>query len=343
MPPFSPALESGSPPFPRETILDRAFQLRYIPGSDQQIPGEEKLSSLARFEALMQQADEQRKLREQRENAERPPLSPPVSAQQPELKSAWDLDEDTDEAASDAESADIEGDSGYGRGRDVEDRGSIRPTSRVLEYVSGRQTPQSHLQSPRSHGEHRSPIGGNQETTVTLNRGSNLGRSPIQVRPRFAQRNHSQPSLAGRSSTNLGVSQSALAASPGKSSIASGRTSIHEEHSGGGLNPAAALYRTSTIAEGQHRHSPAGKRLSISDSSRRRSSTGSQLLVQASRDDQTETHLPLRPAMQPRGPPPLFDTQKTEGQRRAVRDASDQKCSSWRNGVGAFEDEGGFL
>ncbi|KAK7729242.1 hypothetical protein SLS53_009307 [Cytospora paraplurivora] len=348
MPPFSPALESGSPPFPRETILDRAFQLRYIPGSDQQIPGEEKLSSLARFEALMQQADEQRKLREQRESADRPPLSPPNSAQQPELKSAWDLDEDTDEAGSDAESADIEGDSGYGRGRYVEDRESIRPSSRAPEYVSGRQTPQSHPHSPRSHEEHRSPISGNHETAVTLNSGSNLGRSPIQVRPGFAQRTHSQPSIAGRSSTNLGVSQLALDASPGKSSIASGRTSIHDEHRSGGLNPAAALYRTSTIAEGQHRqrgHSPAGKRLSFSEFSRRRSSTGSQLQVQAnaSHTDQAETHLPLRSAMQPLGPPSLFDTQRTERQRRAVRDASDQKCSSWRNGVGAFEDEGGFL
>ena len=41
---------AASPPGPRETILDRAFQLRCIPGSDR-IPDkdEEKISSIARF------------------------------------------------------------------------------------------------------------------------------------------------------------------------------------------------------------------------------------------------------------------------------------------------------
>ncbi|ORY71125.1 uncharacterized protein BCR38DRAFT_479645 [Pseudomassariella vexata] len=53
-------LESGSSPAPRETILDRAFQLRCIPGSDREVPGEEKLSSLARFDALMRETEERR-------------------------------------------------------------------------------------------------------------------------------------------------------------------------------------------------------------------------------------------------------------------------------------------
>jgi hypothetical protein len=60
-------MPSSSPPGPRETILDRAFQMRCIPGSDREVPGEEKLSSLARFDALMREADEKRKKREMEE------------------------------------------------------------------------------------------------------------------------------------------------------------------------------------------------------------------------------------------------------------------------------------
>ncbi|EPE07904.1 hypothetical protein F503_00626 [Ophiostoma piceae UAMH 11346] len=56
---------STSPPVPRETILDRAFQMRFIPGSQREvIPGEEKLSSLARFDALMREAEERKRLRQ---------------------------------------------------------------------------------------------------------------------------------------------------------------------------------------------------------------------------------------------------------------------------------------
>ncbi|KAI1079389.1 hypothetical protein F5B20DRAFT_581490 [Whalleya microplaca] len=59
--PIQPSITSGSPPIPRETILDRAFQLRCIPGADREVPGEEKLSSLARFEALMREAEERQR------------------------------------------------------------------------------------------------------------------------------------------------------------------------------------------------------------------------------------------------------------------------------------------
>ncbi|GJC93388.1 hypothetical protein ColKHC_02214 [Colletotrichum higginsianum] len=44
-----PGADSSSPPNTRETILDRAFQLRCIPGSERETPGEEKLTSLARM------------------------------------------------------------------------------------------------------------------------------------------------------------------------------------------------------------------------------------------------------------------------------------------------------
>ncbi|KAI1260075.1 hypothetical protein F5Y18DRAFT_407363 [Xylariaceae sp. FL1019] len=56
--------DSSSPQMPhkpRETILDRAFQMRCIPGSDRPVLGEEKLTSLAKFEALMREAEDRRR------------------------------------------------------------------------------------------------------------------------------------------------------------------------------------------------------------------------------------------------------------------------------------------
>ncbi|KAL5604206.1 uncharacterized protein BROUX77_004392 [Berkeleyomyces rouxiae] len=64
------AVDSSSPPVPGETILDRAFNMRMVPGSDRMIPGEEKLSSLARFEALMREADVKRREKEHRRQVE---------------------------------------------------------------------------------------------------------------------------------------------------------------------------------------------------------------------------------------------------------------------------------
>ncbi|RAL60851.1 hypothetical protein DID88_010176 [Monilinia fructigena] len=57
---IGPALASAvtTSPAPRETILDRAFQMRCIPGSERlQDKDEEKISSIARFEAIMREND----------------------------------------------------------------------------------------------------------------------------------------------------------------------------------------------------------------------------------------------------------------------------------------------
>ncbi|KAI3400863.1 hypothetical protein diail_1552 [Diaporthe ilicicola] len=352
MPPFSPpaTMESGSPPVPRETILDRAFQLRCIPGSDQQVPGEEKLSSLARFEALMQQADEQRKGREQRPQTmirrpASPPASPPNSLPQTQLRSAWESDDEySDDESADSDSDSAHADSGYGHEQDVEeDTADIRPQSRrTLSYESGRRTPQS--QSPRGTTGPRSPIAFNPESLMALNSGSNLGRGSSN-RPVYAQRSYSQTQITGLSGLNLSVSQQALDMSPGRSSVTSRRTSIQEN--AGGLNPAATLYRTSTIAEGQKRQSAASngsKRLSFTEFTRRLSSTGS-LLLNSSPSGETEPQSAgsARSAMQPRGPPPFSNSPRAERERTTERNARDQKCGSWRNGVGVRGGEGGFL
>ncbi|CAG9943282.1 unnamed protein product [Clonostachys rosea f. rosea IK726] len=84
---------SSSPPMPRETILDRAFQMRSMSASEQILPGEEKLSSVARFDALMRDMDEKRK---QREAAERSENLAMRSAFEADDSSNTDDSEDTD-------------------------------------------------------------------------------------------------------------------------------------------------------------------------------------------------------------------------------------------------------
>ncbi|UNI18999.1 hypothetical protein JDV02_005223 [Purpureocillium takamizusanense] len=62
--------DASLPPAPGETILDRAFQLGHIPGAETYIPGQEKLSSIARFDALMREKEQRRKQEEAAANAE---------------------------------------------------------------------------------------------------------------------------------------------------------------------------------------------------------------------------------------------------------------------------------
>lgn len=326
--PFSPTpiFESGSPPFGRETILDRAFQLKCIPGSEQQMPGEEKLSSLARFEALMQQVDKQR---QQKEHKARPPSMAP----QYELKSAWGADEDSDDQTSDADSDETEEDSAAERDHQGDGEiGSIRPESRRA-FEARRGGPQTPSQSPRSRAGPRSPILFNSETLSALNTGSTLGRSA-------GQRLH-QHTLSGLANMSLSVERPSYDGSPGRSSIMSGATSVHEET--GGLNPSAA-YRTSTISESQQRNSLSSshgsKRLSFTEFTERLSSTSSMLLVQSNVEHADPPIPSRRSSIQPRGPVSVFLSPKIEVQQDRERG---EKCKNWRNSVGMFGPDGAFL
>lgn len=335
-PPLSPTailhLDSGSSPTPRETILDRAFQMNYIPGSEEPIPGEEKLSSLARFEALMQQVDEQRRKQS---------LRPMSVAQQLELKSAWDLDDSSDEMDSDAESDDTEGESAQ---EDVqgEARSSVRPESRRIPgYVrpGGPQTPQ---QSPRSNAGPRSPISFNPETLAALS-----SETPPE-RPKLPQKMQHAHTFSGLGNMTMGPGF--LDVSPGKSSSISTTPS---DDPVSGLNPSSA-YRTSTIAEGQQRHSAAssnggaGKRLSFSEFTRRLSSTSSMLLVQSNATpphNELTSDSPIQSrrssVMQPRQAPAMYSSSPRGGTGSDGDRA--ERCKSWRSSVGMFGNEGGFL
>ncbi|KAI1325364.1 hypothetical protein F5Y16DRAFT_378224 [Xylariaceae sp. FL0255] len=86
--PHKSSIDSSSPPQPpRETILDRAFQMRCIPGFDREVPGEEKLTSLAKFEALMRESEERAKAAKKES----------LAAVQEPMMSTWEEDDDSDE------------------------------------------------------------------------------------------------------------------------------------------------------------------------------------------------------------------------------------------------------
>ncbi|CAM1508371.1 Fc.00g052190.m01.CDS01 [Cosmosporella sp. VM-42] len=173
------ATEASSPPGPRETILDRAFQLRCIPGSEREVPGEEHLSSLARFDALMREADDRRK---QREAAER--------AEQIAMRSAFeasDSSEEDDEVDSDGT------DDAYGTGR--RSPALIPPTAqRALQFIAGR-----HESSRSTPSAARPPVS---KTPMGM-RADHLTQAPpmrphtahAKSRPNAAQRTQSTPQL----------------------------------------------------------------------------------------------------------------------------------------------------
>ncbi|KAG9236602.1 hypothetical protein BJ875DRAFT_214938 [Amylocarpus encephaloides] len=120
--PASPT--ASTPPGPRETILDRAFQMRYIPGSDKVADKEEeKISSIARFEALMTEHDERKKQR--------------VDKQMLRDKEDWGLNEEPEEL-------------GVDQCEDAANHLAMpTPAQRALDYISGRKaTPSSRPLSP---------------------------------------------------------------------------------------------------------------------------------------------------------------------------------------------------
>ena len=146
----SPLAESSSPPGPRETILDRAFQMRYLQKGDR-AQGEEKLSSVARFDALMREADERRTGK-----------ATAAKAEQAALRSAFEAD---DSSESDLDQDDTDSDDG-----DFSDKQQVEPphfsqsAQRALQYLTGR--PETSRNSPSSRpGISRNPLSFHADST----------------------------------------------------------------------------------------------------------------------------------------------------------------------------------
>lgn len=125
-------ISSSSPPGPRETLLDRAFQMRSISAAAQKTLGEEKLSSVARFDALMRDADVRRKQKAAIEREEQMAIR---SAFEDDDSSDVDSDSDTDDTDSGAENMAPKGTQA--------DPSLMSPSAhRALQYIASRPGPQ---------------------------------------------------------------------------------------------------------------------------------------------------------------------------------------------------------
>ncbi|KAM0558552.1 hypothetical protein ACHAPJ_004747 [Fusarium lateritium] len=123
------ALSRRIPPWWQSTRALRLDLMRCIPGSEREVPGEEKLSSLARFDALMREADDKRK---QREEAER--------VQQMAMRSAFEAS-DSSSQDEDSDSDDLDEDA-YGGVPDRRGPALIPPTAqRALQFIADRRDP----------------------------------------------------------------------------------------------------------------------------------------------------------------------------------------------------------
>lgn len=291
---------SSSPPGPRETILDRAFQMRYIPGAENEIPGEEKLSSLARFDALMREAEERRRAQE----------LDSTTVKAPPLKSMWEADEndgaqgDASRELDDDEDSDYDAfDHGLGYG-DVQ---SGDPAQKTLDLIASRRRS---VQAPRPHHLSRNSL--SYHESAGRAEGSSIMRphtAHSKSRPVMSPRTSSQPQPVPPSLDRLTLS----------SMPSSGEASTHRHHE----------KRNSVNSV---------KRLSFTEFTKRLSSTSSLLLVQTNQSassrassemDGTQPSTPRGTGLNPRGTP--LSPDRDQGR--------DERCG-WRGSVGVFGDGG---
>ncbi|KAI5865484.1 hypothetical protein GGS23DRAFT_595005 [Durotheca rogersii] len=169
---YLPSISSNSPPAPRETILDRAFQLRCIPGSDREVPGEEKLSSLARFEALMREVEERQK------DLDKDKMK--TISKEP-LKSTWEEESDEEDQVDEDDDSDAD-EFEHDIGTD-----EIAPsTQRALQFIANRH---SSTKLQWSQGNSNEPLPNYQDRGASILRPHTANS---RSRP-TAQRTSSQP------------------------------------------------------------------------------------------------------------------------------------------------------
>ena len=301
---------SNSPPPARESILDRAFQLRCIPGVETEIPGEYNLSSLARFDALMREAEERRK----KERAANPPITPMTStfeededAEEPDTaKVAKQVRREEAEEASEEDNEEEEEDEEDSSDDDIfdhhisRDRSSITPSAqRALAFIANRHS--SMVQTGRA----------------TQSYHPDSGYSIL--RPHTAH-SRMRPSAPGRGGSQPHIPLAAAAMENQRASMRDNLTRHEKRHS------------TSSV-----------KRLSFNEFTKRLSSTSSLLLTpnsgggpgsRGSSESENTQQPPSRAGLHhPRGTP----SQSSQSSR-------DSERCSWRGSVGVFgAGEGSFI
>lgn len=288
----------------RETILDRAFQMRCIPGSEQSVPGEEKLSSLARFDALMRGTEEKRKRREADERAEQEARRRQMTAWRDDSSSDEEEEEDSEEEGSEDESEDDE--YSYEQQDPVRSRRQtlIPPaTQRALEFITGRnegpESPRTPRRATLEHGPDAFPM----PPSSPMYRPQT---SYAFKRPHMSARTQSQPHLPY--------------APPRRPPPPLPTQVVEDDDERLGAQGAAA--------------NP--KRVSFTEYTKRGSSTSSLLLVQngsGASSSRASAELEYRPVLSPlpRG-----------SSSRGARQDEDARCG-WRGSVGVVGGEGNFI
>lgn len=312
--------ESSSPPAPRETILDRAFQLRCIPGSDADVPGEEKLSSLARFDALMKEADEKRRQREATQRAE-----------QAAMRSTFDADDSSEEEEVVPESdTDTDNSDRYSNEADNRSQPSLIPptTKRALKFIASRHdlTEEHDDQTPTRRPMSRNPVSFHGGMMTSLG----------QIAP-------SRPHTAhGKSRPNQAASGPQSPPLPASATETSMRSPVGRPSDEGTVRPSMEKRQSTSSA----------KRLSFTEFTKRLSSTSSLLLVQtnassgSSREGgegpgyHSQQHPQIGVGLVPRSSQALRSSMGPSRDRE--REDQDNKCG-WRGSVGVIGGEGGFL
>jgi hypothetical protein len=296
-------ISSSSPPGPRETLLDRAFQMRSISAAAQRTPGEEKLSSVARFDALMREADEKRKQKEAIEREEQMAMR---SAFEDDDSSDVESDSDTDDTDSDVDPMTTKG--GHGDRSMMSDS-----THRALQYIASRPGPSSRPAMSRNNLSFHASTA----TTASLTRepperphtAHEKGRRDLSQRAQSAHYLPSFPS-AELSGTAAGLTGDTAGLRPSGDKVQSNsnkRLSFTEFTKR--LSSTSSLLLVQTNASG--------------NSSRRNSEI----------EPTTVPRTSLRPA---------GATGPTPRERERLRDEAQKRCS-WRGGGGIVGGEGGFF
>ncbi|KAJ6438572.1 histidine kinase group protein [Purpureocillium lavendulum] len=306
--------DASLPPAPGETILDRAFQLGHIPGAEAYIPGQEKLSSIARFDALMREAEQRRK---QKETA--------AKAEQPAMRSTFEEDDSSDDAGP-RESSDS--DSEYEAPSQDLDQFHQAPlmspgAQRALAYIAGRHD------TARNSTSHRPSMS---RAHVSFHADSVPPSVATPIPP-------SRPHTAhAKSRPNAGRTQS----TPHLPPIAtSARADIPQAASKG--TPAAAPDPNQAPGGDSRLSSSSTKRLSFTEFTKRLSSTSSLLLVQTNASVGSSRGSSEIEAQPPSMGRTSLTIRGASGSKPPPRqDGQDKRCG-WRSSVGVLAPEGGFL
>ncbi|KAM0260698.1 hypothetical protein ACHAQJ_002614 [Trichoderma viride] len=300
----SMSFDVSAPPAPGETILDRAFQLGHIPWAETSVSGQENFNSIARFDALMREVEDKRKLREAAQRVERATIR---NTYNPEAVARVVSDEEFD-SDDNAHSAD-EQENGY------DSSPIISPSAqRALAFIASR-----HGDSPREHGTRRPTIS---RAHLSFHAGSTAPTS---------QSPPSRPHTA-HAKSRLNPSQRTQS-TPHLNPISAGRV-IEDDASRNGdaeIRQSGLKSKRLSFSEFTRRLSSTSSLLVVQTNTSRDSRRGSVGTISqpSSARRPTVSH---RDSHRDTVPPP----------RSREWQSQDRQCP-WRNSVGVVGPEGGFL